>query len=298
MANKFTKKKNPVSDTKQVIKLVLLSFSELFKIIMATLLILFVPQKCDTLDCNPDLLDNSQQCEPHECSIKEIIVSYDKYTKAILFFNFITLIIFIVYYGIEMYRETLLIKYLDIDNNFSDNYLPTILHKYPQIKQKINGITKVYYYKSCVLVFFIIINFILSLVCVMFHYSDLKSLTSIVSFSVLTINKIYNSYYISKKAIKKNIYESAYMTEFASFNIIDVDWDNLEEKLETREEKSEAYEENTKDEDAKNEDSKNENSKNEDSINENSKNEDSKNENYKNENSKEENIVDIRASSI
>ena len=41
---------------------------------------------------------------------------------------------------------------------------------------------------------------------------------------VLISSKVYNSYYIGKKGKFKDIFESAYMTEYTSFNVIDKDY--------------------------------------------------------------------------
>ena len=56
-------KKDYLSDKNQVIKLIFYSISEIFKIVMATMLVIFVPQKC-----GDDL-----------CTMSQIMNSYDIY---------------------------------------------------------------------------------------------------------------------------------------------------------------------------------------------------------------------------
>ena len=43
------------------------------------------------------------------------------------------------------------------------------------------------------------------------------------SYIVLILMKLYNCYYISSDSIKNDKALSSYMTEFSSFNVIDVD---------------------------------------------------------------------------
>ncbi len=208
MENKSKKKKTHISDKKQILILIFFSISEIFKIVMATLLILFVPQKCEE-----DL-----------CTMEQIINNYDGFTKFVLYYNFITLGVFLIFYFVEIRREIFLIKYLDIDNTLPDNNLPRLITNYPKVDKKLDKTNKNYYYIVNSMIFMVVVNFIISLICVFFNYADFKSLTSILSFTALTTSKVYNSYYISTNAMKNDIFLSAYMTEYSSFNVMDNDY--------------------------------------------------------------------------
>ena len=76
-----------------------------YKILTGTLLSVFIPQSCGD----------------HVCTLKENIENNDKYHRIALSWNIMTMVIFIGYFIIELIREEWCIKYLDIDNNKSDN---------------------------------------------------------------------------------------------------------------------------------------------------------------------------------
>ena len=72
---------------------------ELYKVMVSSLLILFVPQKCDD----------------HVCSYSENLeVDNQLYTGGLVI-NFITLFVFVMLYAVEIKRENKLITYLEVN---------------------------------------------------------------------------------------------------------------------------------------------------------------------------------------
>ena len=65
-------------------------------------------------------------------------------------------------------------------------------------------------------------------------YSDYHSSSTIscfLSFVLLVLMKLYNSYIVAKESVKNDKMMSAYMSEFVSFNVLDADYLKEKEKM-------------------------------------------------------------------
>ena len=203
---------NFTDDQKHTINTIILLFSESFKVLMATLLAIFVPQRCDN------------QAEKL-CTLVDNFTSLTKYNLAVLIFNFITLGCFISLYVIEYTREHWCIEFLDIDNDKPNTNLKTEIEKYPEYKDKMIQLNNRYNNISIVVVFMNVINFILSSVLIYgYYYLDYRSVTVLVTNTILIIDKIINCFNVSKKSVQEILPISAYMTTPIIFNIIDKDY--------------------------------------------------------------------------
>ena len=109
-------------DSKQRVTTTCLMFLEFYKILMATFLVLFVPQKC----------------EDEVCTITENFYKRDPAHLAALISNFTTFVSVLYFYYIEMKRENWCIKYLDIDLTKPNNYLDDEIEAYPKYKKQMN----------------------------------------------------------------------------------------------------------------------------------------------------------------
>ena len=87
-------------DFKQRINLIFNVLIELYRILSCSLLILFIPQKCDQTLCS--IYENLHR-------------NGDIFYNVALTINFITLISFFILYGLEIIRENIFIKYLDVN---------------------------------------------------------------------------------------------------------------------------------------------------------------------------------------
>ena len=56
-----------------------------------------------------------QSCKDESCTINNILTMDDMTYQATLYFNLFSFMIFLSLYGIEMYRENTLIKYLEVN---------------------------------------------------------------------------------------------------------------------------------------------------------------------------------------
>jgi hypothetical protein len=92
----------------------------LFKTALATLLSLFVPQKCGA---DPE----NGFPEEHSCTISEnmgLESPLTTFEKFVLVFNFVTLGLTLVHLVIIYFRERMMIDYLDADPKQADDALP------------------------------------------------------------------------------------------------------------------------------------------------------------------------------
>ena len=122
------------NDMKERLKIGALWLFQSYKVIMGSLLILFVPQKCE------ELVDNSgssygDEYETVICSISHNLhKTDDTFHNITLGFNFLCVGLFLITYIIELKRENWCVKYLDINHDFPDNHLDDIIDKKPELK--------------------------------------------------------------------------------------------------------------------------------------------------------------------
>jgi hypothetical protein len=180
---------------------------ELYRVLVSTLLILFIPQDCG----------GGQMC-----SLLENMASSDNVYTTGISFNFITFGVFLILYAIEISREKKLIKYLEVNPQIpSDNESLTLIFDIIPIEYK-NKIYRLdYYYQKttyvCVLLF--IVNTIISGI-VIYHYSlGNQTTTTFITNVLFMATKVYDSYSIANT--EKSIFYSAYMRNHVQFNDID-----------------------------------------------------------------------------
>jgi hypothetical protein len=186
---------------------------ELYRILVSSLLIVFVPQNCDG----------------HVCSLGENLIWTDAINNTGILCNFITLSGFIILYIFEITRENKLIKYLEVNpQNPRDNESLEIIFENIPLQYR-NKIYKAdYYYEkfTYVCVFLFIINTIAS-GFVIYNYSlGNQTTTTFITNVLFMITKVYDTYYLANT--EKSVFYSAYLREHVQFNDIDP---SLKEKL-------------------------------------------------------------------
>jgi hypothetical protein len=194
-------------DTKERLKVIFIFLLQSYKVLMGSMLVVFVPQLCNEKICT--IIDNFN--------------NKDQLHYISLIINYITTISFIICYTIELKRENWCVEHLDIDDNIGYTHLPFAIKKRPELKKQLLQINYYYYYSSYLTTFIYIINFIISTISIYFHNAGNATITAYSSFVILILMKLKNALYISKKSKKNNIALSAYMTELKSFNVIDKD---------------------------------------------------------------------------
>jgi len=181
---------------------------EIYKVLIASLLILFVPQKCGD----------------HVCSYKENIQSDNNFYTTGLIFNFLTLLMFIILYGVEIKRENCLITYLEvnIDKPCDDLSVGEALNNLAvNKKEAILSLDKIYNQlgKCCIILF--TANSVLSGIIIYNYYLDNQTTTSFATNIFFMISKIYDVYVTVNT--EKNVFYSAYLRTKVQYNDVDPD---------------------------------------------------------------------------
>lgn len=195
-------------DNKQRITTTLLMGLEFYKILMATFLVLFVPQKC----------------EDAVCTVTENFFKRDTVNFAALISNFITFVSVLYFYFVEMKRENWCIQYLDIDHSKPNNYLDDEIETYPKYKKQMNLLNKQYLKSMYASSTLLVINFGLSGTAIGFDYVGTNTITTMLSFFLLISSKLYSAYVTGTESVKKERALSAYMKTPKTYNTIDEDY--------------------------------------------------------------------------
>jgi hypothetical protein len=202
---------NPIisQDTSQKIGVATTVVVEIYRALIASFLILFVPQSCGN----------------HVCSFSENAqTGPDPLYNAGFAFNCITMAAFIALYYAEVRRESKLIAYLDVNaGKPSDNEsVGHILKKLPDYCSKAILYYDGLYTKAgyTVIVCFAV-NTVLSGLVVYKYYLDDKTTTTYITSVLFVIQKLIQVYATLKT--EKNVFYSAYLSGKIQYNDVDPD---------------------------------------------------------------------------
>ena len=131
--------------------------------------------------------------------------------------------LFLFTYFLELKRENWAIEYLDIDHDKPDNALKETIKKYPELDKKMDQINYYYYSIIKICIFSYFINLLLSIKIINERYYSSSTTSCFISFSLLVLMKLYNSFHVAKLSVKEDKILSAYLNEPVSFNILDKD---------------------------------------------------------------------------
>jgi hypothetical protein len=195
-------------DIKQRIKVVGIFFLQSYKILTGTMLSLFIPQNCGD----------------RMCSLTENYENAEVYHKSLFYCNSFCMFLFLCSYLIELQREEWCVKYLDIDNNYSDNGLKEIIIKEHKLDKYMDKINKRYYNILRVTAITYFINIGMTMRMINKNYHSNSTISCFVSFTLLVTMKLYNSLNVAHQSVKNDKMMSAYMSEFVSYNVLDEDF--------------------------------------------------------------------------
>jgi len=195
-------------DLMQKIGIVPTILIELYKVMVSSFLILFVPQKCGD----------------HVCSLNEnMIVENDLYISGLVI-NFITMFSFIIFYFIEIKRENRLIAYLDVNpSKASDNdSVGKVLENLPIVKRvNIIDLDKKYQHIGWFVLGMFMLNTIISGFVVYEYYLDNQTTSTYITNILFMVTKLGDIYAITNT--EKNIFYSAYLKNKLQYNDVDPD---------------------------------------------------------------------------
>jgi hypothetical protein len=193
-------------DTQQRINVVTNFFSDSFRVVMATLLSVFVPQ-----NCNGDICNLSQNFTD--------LISFNVFS---LTFNFVTLFCFILLYYIELRREKWMISHFDYEEKEDDLNLTSYRQTHPHVFHVLDKFNKDYFKAYFYLRYLYILNFIFSAILVLYYYYyDYRSATVLLTNVALCWSKIVRGYSLSKLSLENGLAYSFFNIKHLSFNVID-----------------------------------------------------------------------------
>ena len=181
---------------------------EMYRVIVSSFLVLFVPQKCDD----------------HVCSLSEnMVLEHDLYNAGLVF-NFLTMAAFLAMYILEVKRENRLITYLEVNKGqASDNTsVGLALEKLPVDKRdSIWELDKYYIYSGWTAIVMFMINTILSGFVVYEYYLDSQTTSTYITNILFMVTKLADVH--SNVNTDKNVFYSAYLKGKIQYNDVDPD---------------------------------------------------------------------------
>ena len=206
LQKQITKSIHPSQDRQQRVIVTYEFFLELYRIIIGTCLITFVPQTCGDQICR--IMQN---------------VFIGKYLYDIAFYmNIFTLCCFMVLYVIEMVRENYLIQYLEVNLTLPfDNFSVGEVIQRLDVKKK-EMILKIDHYHVCsgyFCMFFFMVNTFFSGSVILVYSFNNKTITGFITnilFLMIKLRRIYIMVHSDK-----NTFYSAFMSQFVQFNDLD-----------------------------------------------------------------------------
>lgn len=181
---------------------------ELYRVIMGSMLVIFVPQSCGDHICG--MFENNT-------------VVPEVYTTAIVM-NAYSLVCFLIMYTVEIKRENRLISYLEVDKHlpFDNDSIEDALVKLPDDKHaSILAYDGYYLHSGYLALSAFVLNAGISGYVVFVNYLDDKTMTVYLTNILFMALKVKETYDIVNT--KKNIFYSAYLTDRIQFNAVDKD---------------------------------------------------------------------------
>ena len=179
---------------------------ELYRMMISSLLILFVPQKCDD----------------HICIFMENIKHPSHIYFITLIINYITMCSFLIMYICEIRREDKLIKVLEVNNTIStdnDSVGKRLEVLDTKKRDQLFLIDKYYQYTSYLAILIYVFNAVISGIIIQEYSLGNQTLMVYLTNILFMINKFSNVYIIINT--DKNIFFSAYLNTKVQFNDID-----------------------------------------------------------------------------
>lgn len=236
-------------DTQQGISVITGLASDAFKVIMASMLAVFIPQACIIEESKTSIYEsnfgaippelaghlNGSQTTTHICTFHENFYDLIDYNAFVLAFNFLTLGYFIYLYKVEITRERWMIDNLDYDKYKPDDAILTIKDTHPELTEQLQIYNAKYMqtYKYIHVIY--LMNFTFSAVLVLYYYYlDYRTATTLITNIILVSNKIRIGKELAIQSHKKGFAYSFYNNKNISFNTIDASYligDNEENKM-------------------------------------------------------------------
>lgn len=181
---------------------------EMYRVVMGTLLMIFVPQKC-----GDDL-----------CNFSQMISYEDSSHIGNISMNVATFLAFFLMYVVELRRENKMISYLEVHKEFpcDNDAVGEALMLLPEKKRKVILNLDSSYQITCYIAgVFYIANSIYSGFTIYDNYYDSKTTTVFVTNLLFLLSKLADAYGLANT--DTNIFYSAYLKDKVQYNYADPD---------------------------------------------------------------------------
>ena len=196
---------------------------DLFKITMACLLTVFVPQTCSDGDYYDGYHNYSQECRPMDNMYIPLLTSFETF---VLFWNFISLLFCVLHFIVMGLREKYIIFHFDCNPDVPDNAMPSVVKQYPELGEKLLLWNNLLFASSIINIAFLVCNFIVSAVVIFDpkYFAGTKGATVFLTNTLLVVSL----FKISLQNAFLGVYETKAFScvdfEPISFNAIDAVW--------------------------------------------------------------------------
>tara|TARA_B110000902_G_C14208959_1_gene550643 strand:- start:116 stop:823 length:708 start_codon:yes stop_codon:yes gene_type:complete len=205
---------------------------QVYKVMMGTMLSLFVPQACyEEVGTESDGRNSSYPSafpDGHRslqiCSLSQNLENNEIYHRVTLYWNSLAFLSFLFCYVVELRRENWAIKFLDIDNDKPDNSLKEIIILEPDLDKRMDSLNRLYFRALSVTALIYFINVCLMINILKTEYHSMSTMSCFISFVMLVQMKLYNSLSVAHQSVKSDKMMSAFMSEFVSYNVLDPDY--------------------------------------------------------------------------
>ena len=189
---------------------------EMYRVLMGTLLLLFVPQKC-----GDDL-----------CSMSQILSQNDAKYIGNISVNIMTFLAFFLMYTVELRRENKMISYLEVNKEFpcDNDAVGEALLLLPEEKRNVVLNLDGSYQKACyIAALFYISNSVYSGLTIYENFYDSKTTTVFITNLLFLLGKLIDVYGLANT--ETNIFYSAYLKDKVQYNYADPDKIKPEERV-------------------------------------------------------------------
>jgi len=201
-------------DTKEMLLSYGSSILEAYKVCMACLLSLFVPQYCTRTNESSGT-----------CSLKENFEELSAYNMFVLVLNFLTLGVFIYLYALQNRRETYFITHLDSSQDVAVSALKEQLKDHPKILARVvtHNVVLLRWVKIVSLLF--TCNAVCSAILVIhMFYDGARTVTTLISSVLLVSAKLVSMWTICDSCISDPLALSTFRSTPVGYNVIDEDY--------------------------------------------------------------------------
>lgn len=201
--------KQKVSDNAQRFNIAIGFFGEFYKALVASMLIMFVPQDCAGESCG---------------MTERLFAGSDGLYIAASCTNVMTLIGFMYLYYIEISRENSMIELLEFDRELpKDNEAvgEALVKLGPEKVSKLHMLDSKYRHAGYVAMIAFVVNTILSAIPIINNKLDAKTYTVLVTNAGFIIGKLMEVFEVVNTP--ENVFYSSYLMERSQFNQVDPD---------------------------------------------------------------------------